>query len=77
MDPLALEGCFERGIPDLITLLDTVNDGAELAALAAAIPDTLALWRINSPDLELRFREAVRDRYRELTQAQLAPHPLM
>jgi hypothetical protein len=64
---------LQEAKPHLVELVATVMDCAELATLAVAVPDTLAIWGINSRALELGFREVVRDRYRELTQAQVTP----
>jgi hypothetical protein len=57
--------------PELIDLLTFAINGAELAVLAAIVPDSLERFSVDSADLGLGFRETVRDRYEELTHALL------
>lgn len=56
--------------PHLNALIRTVTDGAELAVLATTVLDLLAQWGAVAPEVQRGFREAVRDRYRDLVQQQ-------
>jgi hypothetical protein len=58
---------FQAALAQLAYLLGTTQDEAELAVLATTVPETLALWGIDAPVLHAWFREAVRDRYAQLT----------